>query len=220
MSRIAGAVALLLLAGFAHTAMADVIGLRGSITQSTQDGTGPATNNSSLNGIADGDSWSATLSFDGSIPAPGTYNNLANASLSFGDPAAGASEASFDVVSLTIFETFGLDQFSLFGCLNTGSACAAGNQLSATFEILGANLTSPDTPALGLDQPHPLDLLEDDGTTDIQGSITRYSYTSSPASAPEPSPPALLGWGLTLLAAGHRRRLRLDTGLRQRRNGL
>ena len=217
MNRITGATALLLVAGLAHTATAGVIGLSGSITQSTQDGTGPATNNSSLNGIADGDSWHATLTFDGSILAPGTYNSLTNASLSFSDSAAGASELSFGLISLTISETFGLDQFSLFGCLTTGSACAAGNQLSATFEILAANLNSPDTPAIGLDQPHPLDLLEDDGTTDIQGSITHYSYTNPAASAPEPSALALLGCGLALLSAGCRKRLHRNAKSRQRR---
>ena len=210
MNRVTGVIALLL-AGFAHTALAGVITFGGAITQSTQDGTGPAANNSSLNNILDGDSWNVALAFDGAIPGPGTYSNLANASLTFSDPAAGANEASFGFISLTISEVFGLDQFSLLGCLTTGSACAAGNQLSATFEILAANLNSPGSVALGLDQPHPLDLLEDDGTTDIQGTITHYSYTAPPAPAPEPSAAVLLGFGLALLGAAHGRRLRLIT---------
>ena len=211
---------MLWLAGFGNTAMAGVISFGGTITQSTQDGTGPAVNNSSSNNIADGDSWNVTLAFDGSILAPGTYSSLANASLTFSDPAAGASETSFGSISLTVSEVFGVDQFSLFGCLTTGSACAAGNQLSATFEILAANLNSPGSPALGLDPPHPLDLLEDDGTTDIQGSVASYSYTASPASVPEPSAAALLGWGLTLLGAGYWKRPCLNTKLGQRRRGL
>jgi hypothetical protein len=59
-------------------------------------------------------------------------------------------------------------------------------------------LTSQNVTAIGLDQPHPLDLLEDDGVTDIQGSITGYS------NVPEPSLAGLLGCLFVGLAAANR----------------
>jgi len=198
--RITGAMALLLLAGFVHGARADLVSISGRISQSVQDGTGPAVNNPSLNNILDGDLWKATLAFDGSLTNP------ANTSLSFFHPASGAQETAFDFLSLTITEVGGLAEFSLFACLTTGSACAAGNQLTASFQIPGASLYFANVAAAGLDQPHPLDLLEDDGTTDIQGSITDYSYTTAPAPVPEPSTGALPGFALMLLAAGQLRR--------------
>jgi hypothetical protein len=54
--------------------------------------------------------------------------------------------------------------------------------------------------ATGLDQPHPLDLLENDGATDIHGSITSYSNTGSVNAVPEPSPDVLLACVLAALA--------------------
>jgi hypothetical protein len=65
------------------------------------DGTGPAVNNPSLNSIADGDAFTVTLNFAGSITAAGTFS-LAGATLSFLDAAAPASETSFDTVSLSV----------------------------------------------------------------------------------------------------------------------
>jgi hypothetical protein len=44
-----------------------------------------------------------------------------------------------------------------------------------------------------------MDLLEDDGTTDIQGSITNYSYTAA-AATPEPGTWMLTGLSLIGLA--------------------
>jgi hypothetical protein len=186
---------------FASIAAADTISITGDITQSTQDGTGPAVNNPSLNNIQDLQSYVVTLVFPGSITSPGTFN-LTGASLSFGDPSAPASETSFGSIfgalSLTITANGGFDEFSLRGCLKTGSGCLVGNQLDANFEIPAASLTSQNVTAIGLDQPHPLDLLEDDGATDIQGSITGYSKV------PEPSLAGLLGCFLAGLFAANR----------------
>jgi len=196
----AAAVALGCLAGEGR---ADTIFFGGLITQSTQDFTGPAVNNPVLNNISDGDRYTVALHFSGTIPGPGTFM-LTGAT--FSDAAAGASETSFDFSSpsLTITPNGAFDDFSVLLCLTTGSGCAVGNQLDANFEIPAASLHSttpscavmPAMCATGLDQPHPLDLLEDDGVTDIHGSVDSYSYTST---VPEPSPLGLVGCALALL---------------------
>jgi hypothetical protein len=178
----------------ANVAVADIITFGGTITQSTQDGTGPAVNNPGLNNILDLQAYTVTLGFLGSITVPGTYNL---SSLTFRVPTAPASEISFGSISLTITANGGFDQFSLLGCLTTGGGCFVGNQLDANFQIPAAGLNSQNVAATGLDPPHPLDLLEDDGITDIQGTITTYSNTSANA-VPEPSSLSLLCCALAL----------------------
>ena len=108
--------------GFANVAAAGTITFGGQITQSTPDGTGPAANNLGLNNILDLQAYLVTLNFAGSIAAPGTYN-LTGSSLTFSDPTAPASESSFDAINLTITLNGGFDEFSLLGCLTTGSGC-------------------------------------------------------------------------------------------------
>jgi hypothetical protein len=132
--------------------------------------------------------------------------DLTGANLVFSVPSALASESSFGSINLTISGNGIFDDISLLGCLTTGSDCGQGNQLSANFRILAAELNSQNVAATGLDQPHPLDLLEDDGVTDIHGSINAYSYTS-PSAVPEPSSIVLMSCGLAAL------------GLAQQRNG-
>jgi hypothetical protein len=186
-------------------ANADGLSVTGSITQSTSDGTGPAANNPSLNGIADGDSFTIDLNFPGSISAPGTYN-FTGGTLVFSDPAAPATEDSFGAISLTVALDGSAYDISLFGCLTTGDGCFVGNSLSLNFAIPSANLNSasaPATPIFGLNPP--LDLLEDDGLTDIQGNVATYSYN---ATAPEPTSLSLLCCGFlafVLLQALRRR---------------
>ena len=184
---------------------AAAITFSGQITQSTFDGTGPAGNNPGLNNIQDGQAYAVTLNFATSIAAPGTYTPT---SLLFSVPLAGASETSFGLLSLTITLNGSFDDFSLLGCLTTGSDCASGNQLNANFRIPSASLTSQNVAATGLDQPHPLDLLEDDGVTDLHGSIDLFSNTGS-AAIPEPSQAVLLGAVLVFLGAAkwHRGRI-------------
>ena len=194
-------VAALVVCGLANVAEADTITFGGLISQSTPDGTGPALNNPTLNNIKDLQPFSVALTFPGSITAPGTYSG---STLAFSVPLAPASETSFSSISLTITANGSNDVFSLLGCLSSGSGCGAGNQLDANFEIPAAMLNSQNVAAVGLDQPHPLDLLEDDSTTDIQGSITSYSQTSTP----EPSSVALVGCVLTLAAVNRRLRAR------------
>ena len=192
----------LMLCGYVGGARASTLSFSGVITQSTPDGTGPASNNPSLNSITDGETYSVTLDFPGTITGPGSYD-LTGASLTFDVPSASATETSFGSISLTIIDIAGFDQFSLLGCLTSGSDCLVGNELTANFEIPDTLFNAQNVGATGLDQPHPLDLLEDDGSTDIHGSITSYS---GPASVtPEPGTASLLGTGIGLLALVKRR---------------
>jgi hypothetical protein len=193
--------ALLALCVTCGSAWAGTISLTGAITQSTQDGTGPASNNASLNSIADGQIYSVSFTFAGGISGPGVYN-LTGAT--FVVPAAGASETSFGAVTLTISANGSFDDFSLLGCLSTGSGCGLGNELDANFRIPAASLNLQNVATVGLDPPHPLDLLEDDGVTDIHGSITAYSYSGPTSSIPEPSSAIFLGCVLAALVAANR----------------
>ena len=185
--------------GFASRASADQIVFGGLITQSTQDGTGPAVNNPALNHILDGDVYDVTLGFAGSITSPGTYT-LTGATLLFSDLSAPATEGSFSSASLSVVTDGGFYDLSLLGCLSTGSGCLLGNELAANFQIPMAGLNSTNVAAHAIPGLSPsLDLLEDDGVTDIQGSVTKYSYSGATAT-PEPSAIvplvifALLGW--------------------------
>ncbi len=188
----------------ATPAIADEITLKGTITQSTGDGTGPAVNNPSLNGIADGDAFSVTLDFAGSITAAGNYP-LAGATLGFFDAGASASETSFDTVSLSVVPDGALFEISLLGCLTTGTGCSMGNQLAILFAIPVADLNAQNVSAQTIPGQLPLDLLEDDGVTDIHGSVSTYSYTGSGAGVvPEPSEFLPVCLGLVALARMYR----------------
>jgi hypothetical protein len=187
---------------FTYIADADVIAFGGVITQSIQDGTGPAVNNTGLNSILDGDVYTVTLDFAGPIIAPGTYQST-GANMVFRDLTASVSETSFDSTSITVASDGSFDNISVLGCLTTGSSCVAGNQLDANFSIAAADLNSQNVVATGMGLA-PLDLLEDDGVTDIHGSVTSYSETA----VPEPSSLALSAWVLAAVASGLFGRLR------------
>jgi PEP-CTERM motif len=186
----------------ASTVSADVLTVSGQITQSTADGTGPAMNNPSLNNIHDLDAYTVTLAFMSSIAGPGMYD-LTGSSLMFNDASAPASESSFGSIHLIVTSNGILDNISLLGCLTTGSDCSLGNQLDANFQIPATGLNSQNVAAAGLDQPHPLDLLEDDGVTDIHGTISSYSYARSSA-IPEPTSLLLFTGGLAFVGLAAR----------------
>jgi hypothetical protein len=179
-------------------ACAATITFTGLITQSTPDGTGPASNNPGLNAIQDGMAYTVTLDLSGSgvssIHSPGLYS-LTGAGLTFRVPSAAATENLFDSITLAVSQAGGVDTLTLLACLTTGSGCAAGNQLSADFAIPAAGLNGTGVAATGLDPPHPVDLLEDDGVTDIHGSVVGYSYSES-APAPEPATMLLVSTAL------------------------
>jgi hypothetical protein len=181
---------------------ADSITIGGAVTQSTSDGTGPAVNNPLLNAIQDGDPYTITFAFTGSVTGGGTLS-LAGVSVLFSDAAASATESAFNTASITVTPGGGVDQISVLGCLTTGSGCAFGNFVALNFMIPAAALNSS-AAAQFIPGLTPLDLLEDDGTTDIQGTVTSYLYTSSGGMpVPEPGTLALLSSG-ALVAAWRR----------------
>jgi hypothetical protein len=202
----AGSLILACLAAYAFSsdALADTITFNGAIIQSTQDGTGPAVNNPSLNNILDGDTYAITLDFAGSITSPGTFD-LTGAHLTFSDPAAPAGEAGFNSTSLTVTGNGSFDDISLLGCLTTGTGCIFGNELDANFRIPATGLNARAIPAQPISALFPLDLLEDDGATDIHGSVSAYSYLRE---SPVPEPSAILPvfslWTLLTGVAGLR----------------
>jgi len=166
---------------------ADTVTISGQVTQSTSDGTGPAVNNPSLNDIQDGDTYSVSLDFSSSVASPGTYTDFTAAD--FADLTSPADESSFSSVSLTILPpSGGLDEFSVLGCLSTGEfGCGGGNQLDLNFIIPADLLNGENAAAQSVPFLTPLDLLEDDGATDIQGNVAGYSYTPAVGVTPEPS---------------------------------
>jgi hypothetical protein len=192
-----GSVALLFCTALAATLHADTITIGGVINQSTRDGTGPAVNNPSLNDIPDGAFYTSNLSFTESIQSPGTYD-LTGSILFFNVGSVGAAENNFNSVILTVALSGPFDQVSILACLTTGSACNQGNELDLDFMIPAANLNDQNVVAQGILNLLPLDLLEDDGVTDIHGSITNYSYTAG-SSAPEPSAFVLAVAGLLIM---------------------
>src|SRR4051794_9067629 len=98
---------------------ADTLTIGGLINQSVQDGTGPAENNPGLNQISDGDLYTVSFSFSGSVTTPGLYQ-VTGLTFSTG---GGVVENAFGSGTLSITQSGASSVFSLFGCLATGSSC-------------------------------------------------------------------------------------------------
>ncbi len=195
-----------LLCGANLTALhADTMTFSGTINQSVQDGTGPAVNNPALNNIPDDAPYTVSLTFNGSINSPGVYDLLdLNASFASG----GAIENNFNSASVIVMQSGGLDQINALLCLASGSGCNQGNELDLTFMIPVAQLNGDSVSAQQIPGMLPLDLLEDDGVTDIHGSLTKYSYSppGTVSAVPEPSSIVLLASLVAIAIAQARRR--------------
>lgn len=205
MKRTAGLLSFLLCA-CGTVALADTITFGGSITQPNAN---PPAGNASLDLINLNDLYSVTLDFAAPIAGTGTYTNFTG--VAFNDLTVAASETAFDLsnVSLSIAADSNTSyyDFSLLACLTTGSGCYTGNQLAANFKILAADLNAASAVAQSIPSLTPLDLLEDGGLTDIQGTVTSYSYTAADSNnVPEPawSFPILLGFAAILTKVMHR----------------
>jgi hypothetical protein len=199
--------AFLICAAVTSALNADTITVGGTISQSVEDGTGPAANNPDLNLIMDGDAYTIQLSFLGNVSGPGTHA-LEDVILSFSTARNGLVENEFDSASLTVTQAGNSDLVSIFACLQTGSGCNQGNELDLNFVVPVAGLNAAGVMPANVDGLLPFDLLEDDGVTDIHGSIGSYSY-SPPSSTPppisEPSGIVTLAVGAVALAVAHSR---------------
>jgi PEP-CTERM motif len=154
-----------------------------------------------LNNVLDGDPFTVTLNFSADITAAGGPFTLT--SLLFSDPTAGASEGAFISGSMTITQVSGMDQFSVLGCLVDPVSCLQGNELDLNFQIPSAGLNQTGVSAQFIPALLPLDLLEDGGNTEIQGSLSGYSYAST-ALVPEPSTMLLFAASLAGLLVSRR----------------
>jgi hypothetical protein len=165
----------------------------GGLISQSSDGT--AVNNDSLNQIDDGDAYEVMLNSLNPIVSPGLYNTP-DLTLSFVDLTAGVSETAFSSVSLSIIADGSFFDISVQGCLSTGSGCNVGNELDANFRIANTDLQSASAAASLIPGLFPsLHLFEDDGLTDIQGSVMSFSN----ASVPEPSAIGLITTGFAAL---------------------
>ncbi|MGA3025684.1 MAG: PEP-CTERM sorting domain-containing protein [Bryobacteraceae bacterium] len=188
---------------------AGTITITGTMTQDTADVGSPAVANPSLNNILDGDSYSVTLNFAGTLTGPVTDDPLVSAS--FSDASAGALENGFfpgSLTNVTIVQSAGFDQFTVLACLIDNSVnCESGNQLALNFQIAAASLNGTVVTASAIPSLLPLDLIEDGGNTDIQGTVTGYSYSASGGGSPVPEPATLglVGAAILGLIAARRR---------------
>jgi hypothetical protein len=189
----------LFLAGLPGILSAGTITLAGQINQSTQDGTGPAVNNPGLMSVNDGDSYLVTLSFTGDITTQGLFQ-LTGAS--FLDTSANIPESSFGSPwSINVANNGSNFDLSVLACLTTGSACNQGNFLAANFRIPAASLNAQNVTATPIPALLGFELIEDDGVTDIQGTVDKYSYSGNAAPVPEPAAAIPLCAALAAMAA-------------------
>jgi hypothetical protein len=173
----------ILLAGLSSILSAGTVTLTGLINQSMSDGTGPAVNNPGLNSVNDGDAYLVTLSFTGEITTAGLFSLTGT---SFLDTTANIPESSFGAPwSISVANDGGNFDVSVKACLTTGTDCDQGNFLAAIFTIPTASLNAQNVTTTAFPGQLPFELIEDDGVTDIHGSVLTYSYSGN-AAVPEP----------------------------------
>jgi hypothetical protein len=186
----------LLLAGLSSILSAGTVTLTGLINQSMSDGTGPAVNNPGLNSVNDGDAYLVTLSFTGEITTAGLFSLTA---ASFLDTTATIPESSFGAPwSISVANDGGNFDVSVKACLTTGTDCDQGNFLAALFSIPTASLNAQNVTTTAIPAQLPFELIEDDGVTDIHGSVLTYSYSGN---VPEPATAIPLAAALAAIAA-------------------
>jgi hypothetical protein len=202
MTRI-GFLLVLFFLSFSIAVFADSITITGNITQPNAN---PPAGNSGLDNIQAGDAYTVNLDFTGGLTAAGTYSLSGG---DFSDPTVGASETFFG----GSFTSFADGSFTVQVCL---SSCNSGNELDLNFMIPFASRNSQNVAANSVPNQTPFDLLEDDGLTDIQGSVSGYTYNAAAASVPEPSSLLLLGPGLAGLAIKRFRRSPMIASCKQK----
>lgn len=170
---------------FAIGATADTITLSGSLFSVSL---GPAAFNPSLNGAQFGDQFIVQFTVTPPLASPGVY---AITSASFTDLTASATETGIDTGTLNISASGSDFVFSGFACVQAGN-CSTGNELDLNFSVPQSLLLSAasTTSVPGLKD---FELLEDDGATDLIGSLTSYQ------TVPEPSSALLLFSGITAI---------------------
>jgi hypothetical protein len=167
------------------TARGDMILITGTVTQDLADSGETAIDNPALNQINDGDSFTVALGFAGSASDSGLTGT---SSVLFTDNTASVSENGFISGVMDVSLDSGEDQLSVLACLLDPVSCTQGNQLDLNFQIAAAGFNQSGVTAQFIPGLTPaLDLLEDGGNTEIQGSITGYSYIASTSAVPEPS---------------------------------
>ncbi len=195
---IAAACVYLLASGVAQGTM---ITLGGTVTQSPQDGGATAVANPALNNVVDADAFTIQLSFAGPIGGPGA---IPLTSVSFVDTTVSAYELGFISGTAVITTAGSMSQFAVVGCLISASSCLTGNQLALNFQVPTSSLTGSNISAQPIPALLAVDLLEDDGATEIQGTLSNYSYTGT-TSTPEPSTLTMIAIGAGCLLLSRRR---------------
>ena len=196
------------------TARADMILITGTVTQDLADSGETAIENPALDQINDGDAFTVRLDFAGSANDAGLTDT---SSVLFTDTTASVSENGFISGVMDVSLASGEDQFSVLACLLDPVSCTEGNQLDLNFQILATAFNQSGVAAQFIPGLTPaLDLLEDGGNTEIQGSISGYSYVATTTAAPEPSSLMFVGGAIACLSLLKRGRHNRFKGGRKR----
>lgn len=174
----------------------------GAITQGIAELGGAPVANPTLASVTIGDPFTVTLSLPVSPGDSGTYPLAA---ILFTDTLQNVSESAFISGTLIITTDGTTDYLTVLACLIDSVSCAAGNQLALNLTIPFGKTTAAGVSAGAVPGLLPLDLLEDNGLTDIHGAITTYAFSAPAAATPEPATALLAALALGGLAALNKR---------------